>query len=68
MPSPDEMLNTFNELKGREDWQETSELLNVILNLLWELGDKRKSLAKYVRVFKINKLKIEISYCEENRK
>lgn len=58
------LTDTIDNLYEREDYKETMNTLNIIANLLWELGNTRPTGAVYQRTIKHGKLTVTVDYRE----
>ncbi len=58
------LLDTLYELDKRDDGCEMFNTLNIIANLMWELGNKGTTSAVYNRTLRHGKLRIELNYKE----
>lgn len=63
----EQFVDTCDNLFVREDAVSSLNTLNVIANLLWELGDTRNTSAVYTKKFNHGKLQITIDYRESNK-
>lgn len=57
-----DILETMEALSNREDWKQTLNTINIISNLLWEVGNTRKTSAVYTRTLKHGSLTLTIDY------
>ena len=60
-----ELLDTIDSLYMRDDAATTLNTVNIIANLLWELGETRSTGAVYKRTLEHGKLRITIDYRED---
>jgi hypothetical protein len=58
------LTDTIDNLYERDDCKETLNTLNIIANLLWELGETRSTSAVYSRTIKHGKLTVTIDFKE----
>lgn len=61
-PSMFELLDTLDAIAKQEKGEELINTLNIITNLMHELGNKRKTSAVYTRCFKHDILSVTVNY------
>ena len=56
------LLDTLKHLSLRDDGDVLLNTINVLANLMWELGEARNTAATYNRTIKHGKLSVTIDY------